>query len=277
MSRSIATIKESIRVQKNMYTSLQAILFAEEGGSNVGILNNMADTIAININYFEQLLDNYVLELEAIAASAVPGTSAWLQEKLFEFQYDVATPQYIQLINLVPTYAVINPEFRIISRAAVSETGNGRIKIKVATSEPPTQLDSDQLTALREYLDILNSAGPQITVSSDLADKLYVSAAVYYDGQFVDSIQSDVELAINTYLANLDFNGMVLVSKIQDAIQAVAGVKDVVINQVKARGDSTPFSGSNIVSRQWSTIAGYIVEETDSGHTFNDSITYSAE
>lgn len=277
MARSIATIKESIRTEKNNYSSLTPILFQEEGGSAVGILNNISDVVAININVFEQLQDAYKTELETIAASAVPGTSEWMKEKVLEFQYDATTPQYIQLVDLIPTYNSVDASLRIISRVAVIEGGNGLVTFKVATGDSPAPLSAPQITALEEYLDIIIPAGPTIVVSSIDSDKLYVNATIYYDGQFVSSIQTDVEAAINEYLANLDFNGVVLVSKIQDAIQAVEGVKDVVISQVKARKDTTVFASASVVSRQWTTVAGYIVEETTSGQTFADSITYTAE
>ena len=277
MARTIANIKESIRVEKNTYASLSPVLFAEEGGSTVGILNNIADVVAININIFEQLQDAYKTELELIAASAVPGTSAWIKEKVLEFQYDALNPQYIQLIDLVPTYNVIDEDLRIISRVAVVESGNGVIVIKAATGVSATVLTANQKTALEEYLDVIIPAGPTIIVSSNTSDKLYLNAEVFYDGQYVESIQADVEAAINNYLANLDFNGVVLVSKIQDAIQEVAGVKDIVITQVKARADSTLFASATIVPRQWTTIAGYIIAETTATFTFADTITYTAE
>jgi hypothetical protein len=277
MARNIATIKEAIRVEKNNYPSLTPILFQEEGGSRVGILNNIADIMAININIFEQLLDAYKLELEGIAASAVPGTGSWIHAKVLEFQYSVTNPQYIQLIGLVPTYNKVDSSLRIISRASVAENGNGRISIKVATGEPPAPLDSSQQLALSEYLDIIGPAGPQISVSSNISDKLYVNATIYYDGQFVSSIQTDVKAAINNYLANISFDGLVTVSKIQDAIQGVIGVRDVVINSVKARANGVGFISATTVTRQWSTIAGYIVEENTAGQTFSDSIAYTAE
>jgi len=277
MARTIANIKESIRTEKNTYTSLSPVLFSEEGGSTVGILNNIADVVAININIFEQLQDAYKTELELIAASAVPGTSAWIKEKVLEFQYDALNPQYIQLIDLVPTYNVIDKDLRIISRVAVVESGNGVIVIKAATGVSATVLTANQKTALEEYLDVIIPAGPTIIVSSNTSDKLYLNAEVFYDGQYVESIQADVEKAINNYLANLDFNGVILVSKIQDAIQEVAGVKDIVITQVKARADATLFASATIVPRQWTTIAGYIIAETTATFTFADTITYTAE
>lgn len=277
MARKIATIKESIRVEKNTYPSLSPILFAEEGGSTVGILNNIADIQAINVNILEQLQDAYKEELEVIAASAVPGTSAWIKEKVLEFQYDALNPQYIQLIDLVPTYTVVDEDLRIISRVAVIESGNGVILIKVATGDNPTTLSGAQMTALENYLDVIIPAGPTTVASTQLADKIWIDAEIYYEGQYVASIQADVELAINTYLENIDFNGVVLVSKIQDAIQGVTGVKDVVINEVRARRDSTIFASATTVARQWTTIAGYIVEETTASQTFADTIEYFAE
>lgn len=277
MARKIATIKESMRVEKNTYPTLAPVLFSEEGGSAVGILNNIADIQAININLFEQLQDAYKEELELIAASAVPGTSAWIKGKVLEFQYDALNPQYIQLIDLVPTYTEVDEDLRIISRVAVIESGNGVILIKVATGDNPTTLSAPQLTALVNYLDVIIPAGPTVVASTQLADKIWIDAEVYYEGQYVASIQADVELAINTYLENIDFNGVVLVSKIQDAIQGVTGVKDVVINEVRARRDSTVFASATTIARQWTTIAGYIIEETTSSQTFADTIEYFAE
>jgi hypothetical protein len=219
-------------------------------------------------------MDAYKTEVEEIAASAIPGTSEWVKEKVDEFQYSAETPQFIQLINLIPTYTVVDSDLQIITRSSVIENGNGRITVKVAKSEPPVALSTNEVTALEEYLDIIVPAGPVITVQTFNADRLYVDATVYYNGQFVESIQSDVEAAINNYLATLDFNGVVLISKIQDAIQAVTGVNDVVINQVKARREAVVFGSATIVARQWTTVAGYIVEEDTSGQTFADSITY---
>jgi hypothetical protein len=277
MARTISTIKEGIREEKNNYASLSPILFSEEGGSSVGVLNNIADVQAININLFEQLQDAYKVELETIAENAIPGTGAWIKEKVLEFQYDAADPQYIQLIDLVPTYNEVDTDLQIISRVAVVEAGSGIVTIKAATGDTPVALSTNQKTALGEYLDILIPAGVTIVVQSLDSDKLYVDAEVYYDGQFVESIQADVETAINDYLADLDFNGVVLVSAIQDAIQGVTGVKDVVINEVRARRDTTLFASASTVARQWTTVAGYIVEETETGETFADTITYTAQ
>jgi hypothetical protein len=277
MARSIATIKESIRVKKNEYPVLSVIKFKEEGGSKVGVFNLIAFVIAWAINFHEQLWDNFKTELEDIADTAVPGTPAWLKEQVDKFQYSATTPQVVQLIDLVPQYTEEDDDLRIITRSAVTESGNGRITVKVAKSDPPEPLSNDEKTALESYLDVIRFAGTQITILTQDSDKLYVNAEVFYNGQYVSSIQTDVEDAITTYLETLPFDGVVKISKLVDAIQAVEGVNDVVINQVKARKYDTVFASATVVTREWQTIAGYIVEETTSGQTFADSITYTAE
>ena len=50
MARTISEIKEAIRLKKNDYSALSPILFKEEGGSAVGIYDNIADVTSININ-----------------------------------------------------------------------------------------------------------------------------------------------------------------------------------------------------------------------------------
>lgn len=278
MARSIATIKESIRVKKNTYSTLASILFSEEGGGDTGVFNLQADTMATMLNIFEQLLDDYQEAINTAIDEGVPGTEAWVHKKVLEFQYDAVTPQYVELTSdLVPQYETVDEDLRIITRAAVLTLGNGRVTIKVAKGTTPGPLSGTEVTALEDYLDVTLPAGPIVTVMSDSPDKLYIDANVYYEGQFVDSIQTDVETAINNYLANLDFDGTLVVSKIQDAIQKVTGVKDVVINEVRARKDATVFAGATTVTRQWATVAGYIVEETTSGQTFADKIIYTAE
>ena len=58
----------------------------------------------------------------------------------------------------------------------------------------------------------------------------------------------------------------------------------MVFNNVQARADTTAYgSGTNlvvsntVVQRSWDTFAGYIIPETDTGHTLADSLTFIPE
>jgi len=277
MARKISTIKEAIRVEKNSGTVLDNILFAEEGGSRVGVLNNVADVVSVAINVHEQIFDELKKEVNQIAANAIPSTENWLNQKVKEFQYSAEIPQFIQFIDNVPKYEIVDTTLRIITRSSVLSVGNGRVTVKAGKSEPPVKLAAGELTALQQYVSDIFGAGPFIVVISRDADKIYIDADIYYNGQFVDSIQDSVKLALTNYLNTLPFDGVILISKLQDAIQGVEGVNDVVINEVRARGDNTIFSNASIVTRQWTTLSGYAIEEDESGNTWNDTLNFIVE
>lgn len=240
--------------------------------------------VAVGINALEQLMDIFTADVEAVAAAAAPATPAWLQDQIFKFQYSATTPQVVQLINFAPAYPVIDETLQIITRCSVTTNLSNSVIIKVATGEPPAALSSPQLSALQSYVTQIGVAGVVYNVISQASDKLYVQANVYYQGQYSAVIKADVIAAIENFLAAIPFNGQVKITDLEDAITAVEGVTDVVLVNVRARANGTAFaSGSYLVqnqqtiSRLWGTVAGYMVGETTTGNTLNDSLTFIAE
>lgn len=273
---------EDILIQMDDEQTAQTGLSSLNNPSQTSIYQLFKGVLAQCINYFEQLLDAKKDELDALIATAAPNTEAWLQAQVLKFQYSATNPQVLSLINYVPQYATVYTDLQIISRCAVITDLNKVVKIKVATGDTPTTLSAAQYTALYSYIDQIMAAGITFDLINLTSDKLYIEGDVYYDGQYIDEIQTNVNLAINNYLANLPFNGSVTILGIEDAIQSVSGVKDVRLSVVKARQDSTAFGSATTIyslssatnSRKWDTVAGYIVEETTAGQTFSDKITY---
>jgi hypothetical protein len=240
--------------------------------------------VAVAINALEQLIDIFTLSVESTAAKAAPATPAWVQDQILKFQYDANTPQVIQLIDFAPQYPTVDETLRIISRCSVTTNLSNSVLIKVATGEPPAALSAPQLSALQSYVNQIGIAGVSYLVTSEISDKLFVQANVYYLGQYSAVIKANVVAAIEAYLGAIPFNGQMKITDLEDAITGVEGVTDVVMVNVRARGNSTAFAdGSFLVQNQqtigrlWATIAGYIVGETTSGNTLNDSITFIAE
>ena len=121
-------------------------------------------------------------------------------------------------------------------------------------------------------------------VTSTPADLLSIRATIYYQGQFAGVIKTNVITAIRTFLSSIPFNGKMKLTDLQEAILAVQGVNDVLFDDVRARDNATPFTDGTylvqnqlVISHQWSTISGYMVEETTTGETFNDTLTFTAE
>jgi uncharacterized phage protein gp47/JayE len=165
-----------------------------------------------------------------------------------------------------------------VTNCSVKTDLNKTVKIKVAKGgASPVPLSSTEQTALTAYLYNIIPAGVGKNIISLVSDKLYVNAEVYYNGQYAPTIQADVIAALDAFLLEIPFDGVVKISEIEDAIQAVAGVTDVVISQVKARDDATAFASANVLTKEWETYAGYIVQETTVGETFADSLTFTVD
>ena len=280
MARTIAQIQAQIIATKEAQPELVGLTST----SKRAIWNLWTFVVAACIAIFEQLLDSFLTEVETQVAQSAGASVLWLQAKMFQFQYDATTPQIIQLINTVPQYPVVDANKRIITACSVTSSLSNQVSIKVAKSNPFVALATAELTAAQSYINTIGAAGITYNVISLNADKLYVQAQIYYQGQYSTVIQQNVIDAINSFLQNLsivNFNGSMKISDLEIAIRSVAGVNDVVLNNVRGRDDASSFSNgidlvlnNTVISRQWNTIAGYIVQETTTGKTFADSLTF---
>jgi hypothetical protein len=282
MARSIATIKQQMIDTKATLSALSDLT----SDSQVSIFGNVFHVTATQIGVLEQLIDLYIEEIETIINAQAVGSIPWLRAKILEFQ----NGDYVELNT--STFAIAYPEIdealKIITRCSVKETGNLVVQAKVAKSDPPVALSGLEITALEDYLDIIKPAGTQINVVSLTADKLYIFGTVFYSGQYSDVISDNVEAALNDYMTNLssaeNFDGIVRVIEIIDAIQAVEGVVDVNITEVGCRADTVAFASRTVVYklstgtnlREYTTVSGYIVEETESGSEFANTLTYTS-
>lgn len=281
MARTIAQIKQSLIDEKNAQSSLSGLTST----SQTAIWNLIFYVCAVGIAILEQFMDVYKAEIQTIVNSNVAATAAWIQSKVFLFQYSATNPQVVQVSSdFTVSYPTVDEGLQIVTRCSVKSNTNKTVTVKVAKSEPPAALDSNEQIALNEYLTHLLPAGVEYQVQSLTSDKISITGTIYYDGQYADTIQENVEGVINTFLSQLPFDGFLFVQKLTDAIQAGSGVVDVKIDQIKARDNATVYaSGSTVYdlaggvnNRFYEPIAGYIVEETTSGFTFADTITYVA-
>lgn len=280
MAREIAVIKAQIIAEKNAQASLADL----NSPSQTAIWNLWAFITAVSINLFEQLLDVFKVDLESRIARAGAGTIPWLRDRILEFQ----SGDDVEYTSGVIAYPVVDITKQIITRCSVTPDGNRVVKAKVAKSEPPEPLTVDEETELEFYLKQIRFAGTQINIVNQAADFLAVSAVVEFDGQYASSIQDSVIEALSSYLENLstveNFNGLIEVNAIEAAILSAAGAKRVKLTEVAVRAYNQVFADRNIIYSlasgidllKFETISGYAVEETESGETFTDKITYVA-
>lgn len=240
--------------------------------------------VAIVINYMEQLWDLFRNELEVTISKGKVGSSLWVQDMIFKFQYSATNVQVVQVVNYAVTYYIINPILRIITRCSVTTAGNKIVSIKVAKLEPPQALTVPELTSLRGYVEKIGFAGVQYEVNSYPPDLFYLKATIYYDGQYFSVIESTVIAAITSYFASLKFDGTLQLLTIEDFIQKVDGVKDIVIEDAAIRADSISFANATYLVKDsktffptYPTFAGYVIPETTVGYTLVDQLTFVAK
>lgn len=284
MARDISLIKAQIMDAIAADEVLSPLLTST---SKRAIFRLFAFCIAACISVFEQLIDVFKESVENTAASAAPASNAWIQKKVLEFQYSDTNPQVLQLVNFVPSYPVVDPTLRIISRCSVITTLAGNVTVKVATGEPPAALSSPQLSALQSYLNQIGVPVAYLAQSGN-ADLLYIDAQIYYLGQYGEAIKDLVITAIKDFLAmqaqQENFNGKIKISDLERVIKNVPGVTDVIFYNIAARDSGTAFANKTFlvqnaqtISRLWNTISGYMVEETTTGQTFSDTLQFIPE
>jgi hypothetical protein len=280
MARTIDQIQNSIIVEKEATPELSA-LTSQSRRSEWRLWARIIATIQA---YSEQLFDVFKAQIEALLAKGAPSTPLWIQDQVFKFQYDATNPQVLVMDNYAPAYTVVDETLRIVTRCSVKTDFSNTVNVKVAKSETPEPLGSSEKSALQDYVTMIGTAGITYLVISSDSDKLYVEADVYYRGQYSAIISDSVQTAITNFLSDIPFDGKLLVSDLEIAIKNVAGVKDVVLKNVYARKDTTLFASATklienncVILRGWDTIAGYIVPETTSGQTLNDSLNFISQ
>ena len=300
MARSVATIQAQIIAQISsdpnlVYTDDQNIVrHITYNTSHRALWRAWTYVIAVCIAIVEQLMDIYLASIETLVSQSAAASQLWIQAKMFEFQYDATNPQIIQLINTIPQYPIVDATKRIITACAVSIDLANNVNVKVAKGNTFVALDpATELPAAQAYINIIGDAGINYNVISLAADKLYIKANVYYQGQYSAIIQTNVITALNNYLQNLsitNFDGSIKMSDLENVIRQVTGVTDVVMVGVIGRPDSpTPSDPTNsasstiliqnqqVIARLYNPKAGYMVQETVSGYTFADTLIFIAQ
>ena len=278
MARTISNIQQQILTEKNNQPALSGLTST----SQVSIYNLWSFVTATSINFFEMLWDSFQAQLETTIINAPIGTDSWLRNQTLQFQYDATTPQIVTLTTaFTPTYPVVDTTKQIITQASVKTLPSRIINVKVAKSNPPVALASQELSSLQGFLDTIGFAGTQINAKSYNSDKVMVGATIYYNGQYAATITATTQTAINNYLYSLPFDGKIKLSALEDAIQAIPGVNDVVLNNVAIRPDATAFSATTYMVqnntellRTQQLYGGYCVAETTTNYTLNDTLVF---
>ena len=287
MARTVAAIQTQIETELVANFAAVGVTIDPTKWSKRNMMRLFCYIFAVSTAYLEQLMDVLKTSLEATASQSAAASPLWIQAQMFDFQYSATDPQIIQLINTVPQYPVVDATKRIITACSVTSTTPNEVTIKVAKSDPFQALATAELSAAQGYINYLGTAGINYTVVSLDADRIYIDANIYYQGQYSSVIQANVIAAIDAFLQNLsitNFDGSLKMTDLENVIRNVQGVNDVVLVNVRGRAAADPFANGidlilnqKVVQRLWNTVAGYCIQEDTTGKTFADTLNFVVE
>jgi hypothetical protein len=240
--------------------------------SKVSIYRLFMYVISVMINAHEQSWELFKKKLEQIADESNIGTPQWLQRMVLLYQHGST----LVVNNDTVVYNTIDESKKIITRCAVKENDvNRTVIVKVAKDSAGslTKLTDDEVAGLRSYIRQIKMAGTKIIVTTMDADRVAVNVEIYYDAAYLPAdVKAGVIAAINNYFKELDFSGTVYISRLQDSIQAVIGVKDVVVHNMVCRIDTDAIGNATTIERFYESFAGYVLPESTTGYTLEDTI-----
>jgi len=277
MARTISEIYDEIVSVKNgtseldgllpLNESSQTFLDAQSSGSKVALWRLWCWIFATVCWLQEVMLDKHKEEV-ALKMSHTPyGTIPWYHKIVLAFQlgYELEWNEERNQYLYSDTSSPAAVESRIIKRAAVT-FANGQLVFKVAkiTAGVPAALDNAELSSVHAYLTEMAYPGTNIVLISEMADDLRLDVTFYFDplvlnpdgSSITDSSVYPVNDAVNAFIQSLPFNGRMTLQKLVDAMQAVPGISDLVLNAAEYRYGNLDYLPTG---REYLPFAGHMV------------------
>lgn len=240
--RSIAEIKESITTAFMANADVQKIygFKAGEGFSDhfgrLSVENVLMYVVAVCCHVVEVLMDNHRKEVDEMLGSRLPHRLRWYRDRVLEFMIDSELNSDSGQYDTTGMSEKDISEARVVKYAAVSERiEDGVLQIKVAGEDANgkrCQLEEVTETQLKAYIGEIKDAGVRIDLINRNPDKFNAEIDVYYNAIYKeeDVEASCIEVA-QSYVENLDFDGVLYLAELSDALRKVAGVKTVAIKE----------------------------------------------
>jgi hypothetical protein len=258
MARSIDDIRSEIDGAISQEATLQG-LSTDLSTSRVSIWRLWRNVVAAAIFTLEKLFEMHKVEVSKLSEKLIYGKEDWYQAQAFLWQVGDS----LSVIDGKAIYVPIDLQKRIITRCSV-KTQLGTVVLKVAKGEGNglQPLDTDEKSAFEFYLDRIKPAGIRTEVVSMGADILWPEIKIYFRGELASGLlKARCIEAMNQYLAEIEFDGVFLITKLIDAIQAVDGVVDVEVTQIRVKSQID--NSYRQVIRRHESIGGYFQFDPD--------------
>lgn len=232
MARTLTEIYTVAKECRNQYLELTEF----QNSSKMSILDAFTWVTSSCIWAFENILDVFKVDLAKDLQNRINGSPAYYANALLKYQSGDELEMNDE--GTAFSYPTIDETKRIITRVSYSEhTEEGffdkELVLKIATGAPGAyeRVSEEELLTVRAYFHQISFAGTHATIVSRKGDILVPRVTVYYDGAVSEEeVYSNIENALNDFIANISFNGVIYTQKIIDAIQKADHVVDVYVD-----------------------------------------------
>jgi len=296
MARKISEIYDRLNVVKSTFQELhdyvvdannsysvqdtwETLLADITSVSKVAVWRLWIWVFAVGSWIVESLFDSHKTEISNLLASKKPHTLRWYAEESKKFQYGYA----LTWIEEQYVYDRIDEASKIVKYAAAAER-DGKVILKVAkeVNGVKAALDVTEKATFTEFWKQWKDAGVKLEIVSQAADYLKINITIVRDRLVLagnNSLLRDASVfpiadAIAAYAGALEFDGVIMLSKLIDAIQGAEGVIDVKLNSAYHKPAGGTYS---LVDMKVESVSGYFIISSDSSYTFVDNVNVSIE
>lgn len=278
MARKINEIQQIILNKKATAGSLQALeVLTENEKQNIDSLTSTSRVsvwrlfvyiVAVVIWSLEQIFDIFKSEIDEKVAQAKVHNFDWYinEAKAFQFGFGLVNGKYNNFG--IPENALIAS--RIVKQVAIDSL-DGKLQIKVVKEDANGVLEPltpNEMGAFSQYMEKRKDAGTRLIMFSRPADSIRLELDIYYDSQVFASDGSrldgqntePIKQRIEQFTRDLEFNGELIIQKLEDALQAVEGVKIADLKVVQSKYASNNYAN---VAVRYTPDSGHFVFDFD--------------
>lgn len=234
MARTLTEIYTVAKNYRNQYLELTEF----QNSSKMSVIDAFTWVTSACIWTFENILDIFKVDLAKDLQNRINGNAAYYANALLKYQSGDELEMNEE--GTAFSYPTIDETKRVITRVSYSEYQeegfyDKQLILKIATGEPGAyeRVSDEELLAIRAYFNQIAFAGTHATIVSRKGDVLVPRVTVYYDGAISEEeVYKNIEDALNNFIANVSFDGVIYTQKIIDAIQRAEHVVDVHISTI---------------------------------------------
>lgn len=236
MARTLTEIYTVAKDCRNQYLELTEF----KNSSKMSVLDAFTWVTSACIWTFENLLDVFKVDLAKDLQNRINGNAAYYANALLKYQSGDELEMNAE--GTAFSYPTIDETKRVVTRVSYSEQQeegfyDKQLVLKIATGEPGAyeRVSEEELLAIRAYFHQIAFAGTHATIVSRKGDVLIPRVTVYYDGAISEEeVYANIENALNDFIAQVSFDGVIYAQKIIDAIQRADHVVDVHISTLSS-------------------------------------------